>query len=486
MKLLTVITLLFLISTGNIMPQNFNLQNLYDSYSTYKNNSFTKARFKHKDVLKNIKELKSKKLFKIKMLGKSLEGREINLISIGKGKINVLLWSQMHGDEPTATMALFDLFNFFSADDEFNGFRKELFSKLTLHFIPMLNPDGAEKFKRRNALNIDLNRDAIRLQCPESKILKGIRDSLKPKFGFNLHDQNTRYSAGNSFRSATISFLAPAFNYEKEINEVRGNTMKLIVKLNEALSNFIPGHIAKYNDDFEPRAFGDNFIKWGTSSVLIESGGWKNDAEKQYIRKLNFIALLAGFNAIIKESYKQATIEEYKQIPTNDNLLFDLLLRKLTVKYKNQKYKIDIGINKNQETTADYKDYYNIGKIEDWGDLSIFYGYKEYELEGYEIKNSKIYKLNDKKLEEIDAQELLNKGYGFIELDTNRFADEYTKLPLNIIFKGANPNLNVDYLNFANFTIWKNNKLMFNVVNGCIHDVTSDSCKSKNGLIFKP
>ncbi len=485
MKLLTVLTFLYLISTGNVMSQNFDLQKLYDSYSNYKNNSFSKARIKHKDILKNIKKLKSKKPFKIKMLGKSIEGREINLISIGTGKTNVLLWSQMHGDEPTATMALFDIFNFLSADDEFNKFRKEILSKLTLHFIPMLNPDGAERFKRRNALNIDLNRDAIRLQCPESKILKGIRDSLNPKFGFNLHDQNTRYSAGNSFRSATISFLAPAFNYEKEINEVRGNTMKLIVKLNEALSKFIPGHIAKYNDDFEPRAFGDNFIKWGTSSVLIESGGWKDDAEKQYIRKLNFIALLAGFNAIVKKSYQQATIEEYNKIPTNDNLLFDLLLRNLTVSYKKKKYKIDIGINRNEETTADYNDYYYISKIEDWGDLSIFYGYKEYKLEGFEVKKSKVYKSNNEKPEDIDIQKLLNKGYGFIQIDTNTFSGEYTKLPINIILKGANPNLNVEYLNYANFTIWKDNKLMFNVVNGCIHDVTTDSCKSKNGLIFK-
>ena len=485
MKLFLVLIFLF-VSKGCIMSQKLNVQKLYDSYSIYKNNNFTKARFKHKDVIKNINSLKKNKIFRIKMLGKSIEGRDINMVSVGTGEVNVLLWSQMHGDEPTATMALFDLFNFFAANDSFNSFRRKIFSKLSLHFIPMLNPDGAEKFKRRNGLDIDINRDALRLQCPESRILKGIRDSLKPQFAFNLHDQNTRYSAGNSFHSATISFLAPAFNYKKDINEVRGNTMKLIVKLFDALSEFIPGHIAKYNDDFEPRAFGDNFIKWGTSSVLIESGGWKNDPEKQYIRKLNFIALLAGFDAIITKSYKKATIEEYKDIPINDNLLFDLLLRNLTINYKNKKYIIDIGINREQQTTADYKDYYYIGKIEDWGDLSIFYGYSEFDLTGYEIRKSKVFKLEDgNKLADIMPQKLLNKGYGFIQLDTNVFTDEYTKIPSNIILKNANPNLNVEYSNFANFTIWKNKKLMFNVVNGCIHDVSSDSYKIKNGLIFR-
>ncbi len=67
--------------------------------------------------------------------------------------------------------------------------------------------------------------------------------------------------------------------------------MKLISQLTEVLEDYIPGHIAKYNDDFEPRAFGDNFMKWGSSLILIESGGWKNNYEKSFVRKINFFSL---------------------------------------------------------------------------------------------------------------------------------------------------------------------------------------------------
>ena len=36
----------------------------------------------------------------------------------------------------------------------------------------MLNPDGSEKWTRRNALDIDMNRDFLKESSPEIKILK--------------------------------------------------------------------------------------------------------------------------------------------------------------------------------------------------------------------------------------------------------------------------------------------------------------------------
>ena len=137
------------------MAQNYDFeQNLYQSYERYKEKSLTHRRFKHSDITLLIKKLKSKDGFTVKVVGKSVEGRELNLISIGNGKKKVFLWSQMHGDEPTATAALFDIFNFIS-DSSNKKFCSALFSKVTLYFLPMVNPDGAERFTRRNFYNID-------------------------------------------------------------------------------------------------------------------------------------------------------------------------------------------------------------------------------------------------------------------------------------------------------------------------------------------
>ena len=78
--------------------------------------------------------------------------------------------------------------------------------------------------------------------------------------------------------------------------------------LTMVLEQFTPDHIAKYDDTFEPRAFGDNIQKWGTSVVLIESGGWKNDPEKMFIRKLNCVGLLSVFYSIASGEVEKNTI----------------------------------------------------------------------------------------------------------------------------------------------------------------------------------
>ncbi|MEL7117899.1 MAG: M14 family zinc carboxypeptidase, partial [Bacteroidota bacterium] len=278
-----------------LMGQPFD--KIYQDYDNYKDSNVFDRRFKHADIMKALEKLPNK--FPLKRVGTSVEGRSINMVQVGNGPVKVLLWSQMHGNEPTATMAILDLFNFFAASDEYDGFRNELMQKCSFYFIPMLNPDGAEKYQRRNAMDVDLNRDAQRLQNPESICLKSIRDSLEPDWGFNLHDQNRYYSAGAGMPyTASFSFLAPAFNRQKDLSPKREDAMQLIGHMNRLLQKYIPNKVGQYDDTFEPRAFGDNIQKWGTRTILIEVGGLKDDPEKQYLRKLHFMILLKAFQGI--------------------------------------------------------------------------------------------------------------------------------------------------------------------------------------------
>ena len=136
---------IFLIS---ILPLTLSGQSLehdlFNAYDAYKEESIQNRRFKHKDIIPLIQTMERSDICSVRQVGHSIEGRSINLISMGHGNTQVLLWSQMHGDESTATMALMDLFNFFRASDDFDDIKKLILDSLTLNFIPMLNPDGAE------------------------------------------------------------------------------------------------------------------------------------------------------------------------------------------------------------------------------------------------------------------------------------------------------------------------------------------------------
>jgi len=230
---------------------------------------------RHADVESRLKEVRAAApdLFRLEEIGKSVEGRSINHIWFGRGAFHVLLWSQMHGDEPTATSALFDVFEQFRRHRDEPAFAFILDS-LTIHAVPMLNPDGAERFQRRNAQGIDINRDALRLQTPEGRALKALRDRLNAPVGFNLHNQGWRTSAGKTGQPAAISLLSVAFDEARTESPGRILTKQLCALIRDALEPLAPGRIARYDDEFEVRAFGDNLTRWGTSVVLIETGPW--------------------------------------------------------------------------------------------------------------------------------------------------------------------------------------------------------------------
>jgi hypothetical protein len=191
----------------------------------------------------------------------------------------------------------------------------------------MLNPDGAERFVRHNAAGIDVNRDARVLATPEGRALKGVRDRFEPQFGFNLHDQNPRTRAGTGPALAAIALLAPPFDSAGSDNPVRTRSKHVASAIRAAMEPLVGGHIAKYDESFNPRAFGDLTTLWGTSTVLIESGGWRNDAQKQFLRSVNFVGLVKALDVIADSSWADFAIADYQSLPSNGRAVNDLLIR---------------------------------------------------------------------------------------------------------------------------------------------------------------
>ncbi|UCS94626.1 peptidase M14 [Echinicola marina] len=445
--------------------QRLNPATLNAAFETSRESAITHRRFKHRDIQPLIK--KHRGAFKVEELGKSVQGRSIQQLEFGEGETKVLLWSQMHGDESTATMALFDLFNFLEAkNDSFNIIRNVIRKNLKIRFIPMLNPDGAEVFTRRNAYGIDLNRDAIKEVSPEASILKAAREAFAPSFGFNLHDQQIYYNVEQTAKPATISVLAPAFNHKTEINDVRANAMQVIVGMNRILQKVIPEQVGKYDDAFEPRAFGDNFQKWGTSTILIESGGYPNDPEKQYIRQLNFMIILNALYEIAHGDYTAYAVEDYFRIPDNDRKLMDLILKNVTIHDGENKYQLDLGIKRqNMEMENGYA---VKGQIDDVGDLSVYFGYKELDASGLEYVEGKLAEESIVDISDLDrekALELLKEGFLAIRLK-NMPESPFHDLPILVLHEHDSIPSGYNAGSAPNFYLKKNNELLYAVVNG--------------------
>ena len=439
------------------------------AFSLYEEKALQHRRFKHRDILPLLENNKIHKQLTVEEIGRSVEDRSIFRLRYGQGPIKVLLWSQMHGDEPTATMALFDLFNFFNGEmDGFDTFRKEIAEKLTLYFIPMLNPDGAERYQRRTAMDVDMNRDGRAVATVEGALLKAQAMLLKPDFAFNLHNQNNYYNIPGTATPVTISLLAPAYDYARSVNTVRADAMRVIVGINKILQEFIPNAVAKYDDEHTPRGFGDNFQKWGTSTILIESGAYAGDPEKLEVRKYNFIALLKAFQEIASGSFSVHDITDYNAIPFNDEKLHDVLIRNLSIEKNGKKMLVDVAIRQNEKTVVD--DYYVEGVIEDIGDLRDFYGYADLDVEGLQFIPAKLYSDRVFSLAELTLSfitTLLNQGYGTILVSDKSARVKLHHLPIQIVsndnfHRNTEPHLGEG----ADFFIGSDDEIHYAVING--------------------
>ena len=263
--------------------------------------------------------------FDVAPIGTSVEGRPLRRIDFGRGDTTVMLWSQMHGNESTASRALIDVLRFL-LDNRRHPMVRRIERQLAVTIVPVVNPDGAARFVRRNALGIDLNRDARRLATPEARALKAVRDDIDADWGFNLHDQNVRTRLGNTGRDVRIALLAPPPG-PGEVTDVNRAARRMCSLLASALEPIVDDQVARYDEGFNPRAFGDSMARWGTSVVLIESGGELGDPHKETLRRANYVALLVALDAIASGSWADVSPQRYLDLPLNTAWVYDLIVR---------------------------------------------------------------------------------------------------------------------------------------------------------------
>lgn len=147
--------------------------------------------------------------------GVSEAGRDLYVATVGTGDTHVWLQGRIHGNEPYGTDTLLDVLRSVGS----NGSRtfRQIREELTLHVIPMYNPDGTELYIRHTVLadgtKIDLNRDWApgAFRAKESVAWYTYWTQVKPAFGLDIHHQGLKYDAeGDPVTMSLGVSLAPA------------------------------------------------------------------------------------------------------------------------------------------------------------------------------------------------------------------------------------------------------------------------------------
>ena len=322
----------------------------------------------------------------ISTIGFSVEKRPIYSVKFGHGPIKVLLWSQMHGNESTTTKALFDCFNLFETNTKIPN---AILERCTLCIIPILNPDGAERYTRFNANEVDLNRDAQDLSQPESIVLRNTFNSFQPDYCFNLHGQRTIFGTAQSSVSATLSFLAPAQDKQRSLTPNRKTAMTVIARINDLLQVELPNGIGRYDDGFNLDCVGDTFQNLGVPTLLYEAGHFSKDYNREEVRRFMFIALLEGLR-VISQGVDVSSYEDYFNIPENSKSFYDIVIRNARI-LDSVSVLTDIGIQFKEVLRTNRIEFKPV--VEILSDLNNFYGHEEIDVNRALVKTTENFEL---------------------------------------------------------------------------------------------
>jgi len=141
----------------------------------------------HSTMADFLDSVKDKPFIEVTVEGQSIQNRSLYLVHLNRkeGKKNqwrVFFYAQQHGNETSGKDALLYLIRYISEKP------KLLPADVDLWIMPMVNPDGAEADKRRNANDADLNRDHVLLAQPEVQTLHRVCRRIMPHVSVDCHE----------------------------------------------------------------------------------------------------------------------------------------------------------------------------------------------------------------------------------------------------------------------------------------------------------
>lgn len=145
----------------------------------------------HSEINTYIRELDSQSdLLTVEEIGRSVQGRNLyvlrysrSMFGVDSSRLKVLIFAQQHGNEQSGKEAALLLAEWLLRPEN-----RYLFDRLDLALIPQVNPDGATVNRRRNANNMDLNRNHLILTEPETMALHRFFDRYEFEVTLDVHE----------------------------------------------------------------------------------------------------------------------------------------------------------------------------------------------------------------------------------------------------------------------------------------------------------
>lgn len=132
---------------------------------------------------------------RLHVYGQSQEGRAIPTLVLSDsryaspedlrslGRPVVMLVGQVHGNEPAGSEAMLAL-----AQSLATGELRPLLDRITVVIVPRANPDGAHHDWRATASCLDINRDHLKVELPETRVLRHTMNLFRPHVFADAHE----------------------------------------------------------------------------------------------------------------------------------------------------------------------------------------------------------------------------------------------------------------------------------------------------------
>lgn len=173
----------------------------------------------HKQMIDYLKPLvASSSLVEMKSIGNSVEGNSLPALFFSQDDIFasqretkpvVLVICQQHGNEPSSKEAAMIVTRHLLNEGS------SLLQNLDLILVPQVNPDGSDEGTRRNANDMDLNRNHVILTEPESNAVHQLFLDWMPEVTLDVHEYN---AVSESWKEA---------GYLKDADEMLGGVTNL-------------------------------------------------------------------------------------------------------------------------------------------------------------------------------------------------------------------------------------------------------------------